>query len=117
MIKPVCEKSEKAGKRKKVKRKKIENKREKESGGTLTQGPGDTIRSKIEDKLTEVKLKHRESATYPNTPWAPSGLERIEVPAAIPHPALVRICWWARVFAFFQLVHYSFGCQKKGFRW
>ena len=37
-----------------------------------------TIRSKIEDKLTEEKLKDRESAANPNTPWAPSGPERIE---------------------------------------
>ena len=45
----------------------------------MTQGPGTPIRSKIEDKPTEEKLKDRESATYPNTPWAPSGPERIEV--------------------------------------
>ena len=57
----------------------IEKKREKDRGGTLTQGPGNTIRSKIEDKLTEEKLKDRESAANPNTPWAPSGPERIEV--------------------------------------
>ena len=37
-----------------------------------------TIRSKIEDKLTEEKLKYKESAANPNTPWAPSGPERIE---------------------------------------
>ena len=37
-----------------------------------------TIRSKIEDKLTEEKLKDRGSAAYANTPWAPSGPERIE---------------------------------------
>ena len=45
----------------------------------MPQGPGNTIRSKIEDKLTEEKLKDRESAAYANTPWAPSGPERIEV--------------------------------------
>ena len=39
--------------------------------------PGDTIRSKIEKKLTKGKLRDRESVAYPNTPWAPSGPERI----------------------------------------
>ena len=39
--------------------------------------PGDTKRSKVEDKLTEEKLIDRESAAHPNTPWAPSGPERI----------------------------------------
>ena len=33
----------------------------------------------IEDKLTEEKLKYTESAAHANTPWAPSGPERIEV--------------------------------------
>ena len=51
-------------------------------GGTLPQGAENTIRSKIEDKLTEEKLKDRENAANPNTPWAPSGPERIELPAA-----------------------------------
>ena len=46
--------------------------------GNLPQGAGNTTRSKIDDKLTEEKLKDRENATYPNTPWAPSGPERIE---------------------------------------
>ena len=45
--------------------------------GTL-EVPGDTKRSKIEDKLTENKLIDRENAAHPNTPWAPSGPERIE---------------------------------------
>ena len=56
--------------------------RKKEGQGperNVPQGPGNTIRSKIEDKLTEEKLKDRESAAHPNTPWAPSGPERIEV--------------------------------------
>ena len=39
--------------------------------------PGDTIRSKIEDKLAEEKLKDRGSAANANAPWAPSGPERI----------------------------------------
>ena len=56
---------------------KIEKEREQAQCGTLPQGPGKTIRSKIEDTLTEEKLKDRESATYANTPWAPSGPERI----------------------------------------
>ena len=47
--------------------------------GTLPKGATNTIRSKIEDKLTEEKLKDRESAAHANTPWAPSGPERIEV--------------------------------------
>ena len=68
---------------KKHSNKKMEKKRENDRGGTLTQGPGNTIRSKIENKLTEEKLKDRESATDPNTPWAPSGPERIsKLPAA-----------------------------------
>ena len=42
-------------------------------------------RSKIEDKLTEEnklteeRIRDRESAAHANTPWAPSGPERIEV--------------------------------------
>jgi len=67
---------------KKLKKKGFEKtieKMEKDRCGTLPQGPGNTIRSKIEDKLTEEKLKDRESAAHANTPWAPSGPERIEV--------------------------------------
>ena len=59
--------------------------KKRESGterGSVPQGPGDTIRLKMEDKLTEEKLKDRESATHPNTPWAPSAPKRMEVPAA-----------------------------------
>ena len=41
--------------------------------------PGDTIRSKIEKKLTKEKLRDRENAAHPNTPWAPSGPERIYI--------------------------------------
>ena len=59
--------------------KQIEKKRERARCGTLPQGPGNTIRSKIEDKLTEDKLKDRESAAHANTLWAPSDPERIEV--------------------------------------
>ena len=58
-------------------RNKIETKREKAGCGNVPKGPGDTIRSKIEDKLTEEELKDRESVANPNTPWAPSGPERI----------------------------------------
>ena len=46
--------------------------------------PRDTIRSKIEKKLTEGKLRDRESAAYPNTPWAHSGLERIYIGPKVP---------------------------------
>ena len=46
--------------------------------------PGDTIRSKTEDKLTEEKPIDRQSAAYPNTPWALSGPERIYGPKAPP---------------------------------
>ena len=60
-------------------RKKIEKKRVLGQSGTLPLGPGNTIRSKVEDELTEAKLKDRESTAHSNTPWAPSGLERIEV--------------------------------------
>ena len=70
-------------------RKKIEKKREKDQSGTLTQGARNTIRSKIEDILTEGKLKDREGVANPNTPWAPSGQERIELPAA-----KFRTCPW-----------------------
>ena len=56
---------------------KVEKKREKARCGSLPKGATNTIRSKIEDKLTEEKLKDRENAAYPNTPWAPSGPERI----------------------------------------
>ena len=50
----------------------------------MPDGAPNTIRSKIEDKLTEEnklteeKLKYRGSAAHANTPWAPSGLKRIE---------------------------------------
>ena len=54
----------------------------KSQSGTLPKGATNTIRSKIESKLTEEKLKDRENAAHPNTPWAPSGSERIKVPAA-----------------------------------
>ena len=47
--------------------------------GSVPQGATNTIRSKIEDKPTEEKIKDRESAAHPNTPWAPSGTDRIEV--------------------------------------
>ena len=47
--------------------------------GTLPRGAENTIRSKMEDKLTEEKLKDKGSAAYPNTPWAPLGPERIEL--------------------------------------
>ena len=40
-------------------------KRKKARCGLLPQGPGNTIRSKIEDKITEEKLNDRENATYP----------------------------------------------------
>ena len=45
--------------------------------GDVPKGAENTIRSKIEDKLTQEEIKDRGSAAYPNTPWAPSGLERI----------------------------------------
>ena len=54
-------------------------KREKAQCGTLPRGAENAIRSKIEDELTEEKLRDRESTAHPNTPWAPSGLERIEL--------------------------------------
>ena len=57
----------------------IEKKRERAKRGSVPKGPGDTIRSKIEDKLTEEKLKDVETAAHPNTPWAPSVPERIEL--------------------------------------
>ena len=57
--------------------------------GTLPQETGNTIRSKIEDKLTEETLKNRENAAHANTPWAPSGPERIEV-------AYGKVPLWAR---------------------
>ena len=41
--------------------------------------PGDTKRSKIEEQITKEKLRDRENAANPNTPWAPSGPERIYV--------------------------------------
>ena len=63
----------------KQKYKKREQTRVPAQSGTLPLGPGNTIRSKIEDKLTEEKLKDRESAANVNTPWAPSGPERIQV--------------------------------------
>ena len=44
----------------------------------MPKGAENTIGSKIEDKLTEEKIKGRGSAAHPNTPWAPSGPERIE---------------------------------------
>ena len=50
---------------------------------------GDTIRSKIENKLTEEKLRDRESAAYPNTPRAPSGPERIYWARAPPPPGFL----------------------------
>jgi hypothetical protein len=46
--------------------------------GKLPRCAENTIRSKIEDKLTEEKLKDRENAAHANTPWAPSSPERIE---------------------------------------
>jgi hypothetical protein len=58
--------------------KKRGKKRDPARSGNLPQGPVNTIRSKIEDKLTEEKLKDRGSAENANTPWAPSGPERIE---------------------------------------
>ena len=64
---------------------KKKEKRQSAQGGDEPDGAPNTIRSKIEDKLTEEnklteeKLKDRESAAHANTPWAPSGPERIEV--------------------------------------
>ncbi len=52
----------------------------------MPKGAENTIRSKIEDKLTEEKLKDGGSAAYANTPWAPSGPERIEVACGTPGP-------------------------------
>ena len=72
MIQKVCEKLTKT---------QTKQKKTRGSGarsGTLPQGPGNTIRSKIEDKLTEEICKDRENAAHANTPWAPSGPERIE---------------------------------------
>ena len=57
--------------------------------GTLPKGATNTIRSKIEDKLTEEKLKDRKNAANANTPWAPSGPERIEI-------AYGKFLLWAR---------------------
>ena len=51
--------------------------REKDRSGTLPKGATNTIRSKIEENLTEEKQSDRDSAANPNTPWAPSGPERI----------------------------------------
>ena len=59
--------------------KKIEKKREKARSGTLPGGARGHKRSKIEYKLTEENLIDRERAAKSNTPWAPSGPERIEV--------------------------------------
>ena len=78
-----------------LKKKKHASENRKEGPGRIAesvpQGPGDTIRSKIEDQLTKEKLKDRESAAHPNTPWAPSGPERIELPEGkVPHVALAR---------------------------
>ena len=67
----------------------MEKRRSKARSGTLPKGATNTIRSKIEDKLTGEKLKDRENAAYANTPWAPSGLERIEV-------AYGKVPLWAR---------------------
>ena len=53
-------------------------KRDGARSGNVPKGAENTIRSKIEDKLTEEKLKDRGSAAHANTPWAPSGPERIE---------------------------------------
>ena len=58
---------------------KISKKMAKGWSGTLPQGARNTIRSKIEDKLTEEKLKDGESVAYASTPWASSGPERIVV--------------------------------------
>ena len=58
--------------------KKHAKKMEQSRCGTLPRCAENTIRSKIEDKLTEEKLKDRGSAADANTPWAPSGPERIE---------------------------------------
>ena len=60
-------------------RKMIEQKKERAKRGSVPKGPGDTIRSKVEDKLTGEKLKDRESAAHPIMSWAPSGPERIKV--------------------------------------
>ena len=54
-------------------RNKYRNKEEKSWCGSLPRCAENTIRSKIEDKLTD-----RGRAENANTPWAPSGPERIE---------------------------------------
>ena len=44
----------------------IDKTKERAKRGSVPKGPGDTIRSKIEDKLTEEKQKDRETAAHPN---------------------------------------------------